>query len=96
MLSIKGDGLNITDMSASGNDIIIRLFNSESDDTQKEISFNGSADKAELITLNGEKIEDIQLKKDVEGKESMMIGMPRFGIRTIKLYNAKAVTTIHN
>jgi alpha-mannosidase len=96
MLNIKGDGLNVTDMSATGNDIIIRLFNSEGDDNRKEISFNGIADRAELIALNGEKIEDIQLKKDAEGKESMMIGMPRFGIRTIKLYNAKATITTHN
>ena len=56
----------------------------------RKISFDGNAIKAELIELNGDKKQELKLEKGADGKTSVLVNMPRFGIRTIKLYNAVA------
>jgi alpha-mannosidase len=90
LVEIQGKGLDVTAMSADGNDIIIRVFNAEGDDNPKKISFDCNAIKAELIELNGGKKQDLKLEKGTDGKTSVMVSMPRFGIRTIKLFDAVA------
>lgn len=90
LINIQGKGLDVTAMNADGNDIIVRVFNAEGDGSPKKITFDGNAVKAELIELNGDKRQDLQLTKGVDGKTSVIVSMPRFGIRTIKLYDAVA------
>jgi alpha-mannosidase len=87
MLLIKGSGYDITALNADGNDLTIRVFNAEGNGTPQKIIFNGNADKAELIELNGQKRQELAIQKDAAGKISFIVSMPRFGIRTIKLYN---------
>jgi len=86
MLSVKHSGYDITALNADGNDLTIRVFNAEGDNSPQKITFDGTALKAELIELNGQKREDLTIQKDIPGKTSVMLSMPRFGIRTIKLY----------
>ncbi|MHB8206416.1 glycoside hydrolase family 38 C-terminal domain-containing protein [Mucilaginibacter sp.] len=90
LIKVQGKGLDVTAMNANGNDIIIRAFNAEGDDSPQKISFDGNAVKAELIELNGDKKQDLKLEKGIDGKTSVMVSMPRFGIRTIKLFDAVA------
>jgi alpha-mannosidase len=87
MLDIKGSGLDITAINAVGNDLIIRVFNAEGDDAAKKITFDGTASKAELVELDGRKRQDLTLQ-NTGGKTTLSVALPRFGIRTIKLYNA--------
>jgi len=86
LLSIAGKGFDITSLNTEGNDMTIRIFNAEGDDSTKKISFDGIAASAELVELNGDKKQDLQIEKDANGKASVVVSMPRFGIRTIKLY----------
>jgi len=86
LLSIAGKGFDITSLNADGNDMTIRIFNAEGDDSPKKISFDGTAASAELVELNGDKKQELQIEKDANGKASVVVSMPRFGIRTIKLY----------
>ena len=90
LINIQGKGLDVTAMNADNNDIIIRVFNAEGDDSPKKISFDGSAAKAQLVELNGDKKQELKLEKGPDGKTSVMVSLPRFGIRTIKLYDAVA------
>ena len=90
LVNIQGKGFDITAMNADGNDITIRIFNAEGDNSPKKITFDGNAVKAELVELDGDKKQDLQLVKGADGKTSVMVSMPRFGIRTIKLYVAVA------
>jgi alpha-mannosidase len=84
---LSATGLDITNLNASGNDLTIRIFNAEGDSNPQTISFNGNADKAELVELDGRIKQTLPLQK-IGGKTVMTVSMPRFGIRTIKLYNA--------
>ncbi|WP_183575056.1 glycoside hydrolase family 38 C-terminal domain-containing protein [Mucilaginibacter sp. X5P1] len=86
MLNMKHTGYDITSLNADGNNITIRVFNAEGDNSPQKIAFDGTAKRAELIELNGQKREDLVIQKDIPGKTSVMVSMPRFGIRTIKLY----------
>jgi len=88
LIKIQGKGLDVTAMNADGNDIIVRVFNAEGDNNPKKISFDGNAVKAELVELNGDKKQDLKLEKGTDGKTSVLVSMPRFGIRTIKLFDA--------
>src|ERR1700744_364067 len=87
MVSVSAPGFDITAMQSDGNDINIRVFNAEGDDTSHIITFDGSASKAELVELDGRKRQDLPIQKDASGKATVTVAMPRFGIRTIKLYN---------
>ena len=87
LFRVDGKGLDITALDADGNDMMVRVFNAEGDDSPKKISFDGSATNAELIELDGEKKRDLQVVKDADGKTSVMVSMPRFGIRTIKFHD---------
>jgi alpha-mannosidase len=87
LVDAKGTGYNITSLNANGDDLTIRVFNAEGNATPQQIAFDGTASKAELLELDGRKRGDVQLKKDVSGKTIFMLSMPRFGIRTVKLYN---------
>ena len=87
MVGVIGAGFDVTAIQADGNDMNIRIFNAEGDSSAHKIMFDGNANKAELVELNGRKRQDLQIEKDASGKTEVMVAMPRFGIRTIKLYN---------
>jgi alpha-mannosidase len=90
MLSVKGSGYAVTAINATGKNLLIRVFNAEGNNSPQKITFDGNAAKAELVELDGRKRADVKLHKEA-GKTTLMLVMPRFGIRTIKLYNvAKA------
>jgi len=88
MVTVQGTGLEITALKFDGNDLLIRLFNAESDNAERKIAFNGKTDRAELVELNGQKRQDLKLTKDGIDKTVVTVTVPRFGIRTIKFVNA--------
>ncbi|MGN6180795.1 MAG: glycoside hydrolase family 38 C-terminal domain-containing protein [Mucilaginibacter sp.] len=87
LVDVKGSGYDITSLNANGNDLVIRVFNAEGNAAPRQIVFDGTASKAELLELDGRKRGDTQLKKDASGKTVLTLSMPRFGIRTVKLFN---------
>jgi len=91
MIKVNGRGLDITALNANGNDLAIRVFNAEGDTSPKTIIFDGKADKAELVELDGDKRADLPIQKDVAGRTMIKLSLPRFGVRTIKLYNVVKV-----
>ena len=88
MVKVGSRGYDITALNADGNDLSIRVFNAEATDAPVKISFDGKADRAELVELSGQKRQDLIVQKDAAGKATVTLSLPRFGIRTIKLYNA--------
>lgn len=87
LVDAKGTGYDITSLNADGKDLTIRVFNAEGNAMPQQIVFDGTASKAELLELDGRKRGDVQLKKDASGKTILTLDMPRFGIRTLKLYD---------
>jgi alpha-mannosidase len=87
LLNVNGTGYDVTSLNAGGNDLAIRVFNAEGSDSPQQIIFDGNASKAELVELDGRRRGDVQMRKDASGKTILTLSVPRFGIRTIKLYN---------
>lgn len=86
LVDVKTTGYDVTYLNVDNDDLTIRVFNAEGNDAPQQIVFNGTAGKAQLVELDGRVRNDVQLKKDASGKTIITLNMPRFGIRTIKLY----------
>ena len=85
LINITGSGLQVSALTFEGNDLLVRLFNAEGDNTARKISFDTNIDTIQLVELNGEKKEDLKVTKDADSRSSVEIAMPRFGFRTIRL-----------
>lgn len=79
-LSIDKPGYEVTAFKIEGNNILIRFFNAESDDSIKKIKFEFPVSSVEEVDLNG----NIITKKVVD-QRNISMSMPRFGIKTLIL-----------
>jgi alpha-mannosidase len=88
LINASGIGLEVSSVTIDGKDLLVRLFNAEGDDQPKKITLDAIADKAEVVALNGDVVQNLIITK-AAGATSVSIVMPRFGIRTIKFTNFK-------
>ncbi|MVM35041.1 hypothetical protein GO755_33755 [Spirosoma sp. HMF4905] len=88
LVDVTGTGLQVTTVLADGTDLLVRLFNAEGDSNRKKVTIGGHATAAELIELNGNVKETLTLQQN-QSTSALMVGMPRFGLRTIRLKNFK-------
>jgi alpha-mannosidase len=79
----------ISTVNFEGNDMLVRLFNTGTGNVRSKVDFNCNADKATLVELDGRVGKTLKLQKTKAGDLSTDIAMPKFGIRTIKLLNAR-------
>lgn len=79
-VNLDSTGYEITAFKAENNDIIIRLFNAESNQSSQKISFNFPIKKIEEIDLNGKLLTNYSLTKN-----NISVSMPRFGIKTFRI-----------
>jgi alpha-mannosidase len=87
LIDITGTGFEVSSVTVAGNDLLVRLFNAEGDDRPKTISFDCMPDKVELVELNGNKAKVLKMLTDKNRRTKINLSMPKFGIRTIKLFN---------
>ncbi|RCH55195.1 hypothetical protein DJ568_08385 [Mucilaginibacter hurinus] len=88
LIHVQGEGYEVSSVTFEGDDMLVRLFNAEGDNLARKLSFNFSADKVEMVELNGDKKETLQVTKNARGNASVMVSATRFGVRTIKFINA--------
>jgi len=81
----SGDQLHLSSVTVEGGDLLVRVFNAESDNKPKKITFNLQATKMELIELDGAVKNSLTVKSEAGGRSSVMISVPRFGFRTIRI-----------
>jgi alpha-mannosidase len=91
MINLVGTGLEVSSVTVVGRDLLVRLFNAEGDIQPKKISLDAHADKAEEIALNGSLVQTLAMSKSTTAPTSVSVSMPRFGLRTIKFSNIRAV-----
>jgi alpha-mannosidase len=82
-------GYEISTVNFEGDDMLVRLFNTGAGNVKNKVVFNCNADKAMLTELDGRVRKTLQLQKTKAGELSIDIAIPKFGIRTIKLVNAR-------
>jgi len=86
LIDVTGTGLEISSVTYEGEDLLVRLFNAEGDNGIKILSFDGRAEKVEMVELNGQKTDDVKMQKAKDDRTTIEISIPRFGIRTLKFY----------
>ncbi len=91
LINVAGVGLEVSSVTVSGNDLLVRLFNAEGDGQPKKITLDAVVDKAEIIALNGDVLQKLSIDKKTPSTTTVSIAMPRFGIRTIRFLNIKAL-----
>lgn len=84
-------GYEISAVNFEGNDLMVRLFNTGVANIKSKVIFACRADKLVLTELDGRQASSLTLNKEKSGGLSTMITMPKFGIRTIRLVNAKGI-----
>ena len=87
-LQIQDNAYELVSMEYKGNDLYIRLFNAQSDDKPRQITFNRQTEKIELVELSSE-IFATPVKSTKENQSSITVQIPSFGIRTLKITGSK-------
>ena len=80
-------GYDVSAINFDGNDMLVRFFNTGLA-TPEKITFGCQSTKAMLTELDGREGGELTLSKQAH-QISTMIAIPKFGIRTIKLKNAR-------
>ncbi|MGQ8334994.1 glycoside hydrolase family 38 C-terminal domain-containing protein [Sunxiuqinia sp. A32] len=89
LLDVEDKNLHVSATTVDGKDLLVRFYNTSSDNKKQKVTLNCNADKIELVDLNGKVIDSIQAKKEGNGKLVTTLSMPQFGFQTLRLVNAK-------
>ncbi|MGI4751445.1 MAG: glycoside hydrolase family 38 C-terminal domain-containing protein [Janthinobacterium lividum] len=80
-------GLVLTSAKTENHTFTVRFFNAEGENGSKTIKPNFDFDTAELVDLNGNRLEILQ-KTGSEKDKSISLPVPKFCLRTIRFNNA--------
>jgi alpha-mannosidase len=84
-------GYEVSAINFEGNNMVVRLFNTGVGNLKSKLIFNCRADKMMLCELDGRIVGTLLPTKLKDGGMSVEFKMPKFGIRTIRLINARAI-----
>ena len=65
--------------------VYIRLFNASREAAQRNLTYDGSVEKIELVQLNDELLREIHVTKDSAGRARFDLTLPRFGVGTLRI-----------
>jgi alpha-mannosidase len=83
LISFDKKGWQLSAATVENDQLILRIFNASGDAVPGSLSVNAPVEKAEMIDLNGNKIQDLILKSKESGM-TVSLGMPQFGFRTLR------------
>jgi alpha-mannosidase len=89
LLQFTGKGIEVTALQMDGEDLLVRVFNTTGKPVNQQMYFDGDADNIYIEELNG-KINKRLEKTKVPNAVIFNIGIPIFGIRTIRLSKFKS------
>jgi alpha-mannosidase len=84
LLSVQDNAYELSSLVCKGDDLYVRFFNASNAASTRQVTFNFSADRVELVELNGD-IKETLKTAQTDGKTTIELSMPPFGIRTVKL-----------
>lgn len=88
LFSLSEPGFEVSSLQRDGNKVLIRLFNASGVSGPVSL-ITGTAftfRSAELVELDDKVTKPLAIKKDAKGIQRLMLEVPEFGIRTIRLY----------
>lgn len=90
LLHIHSDGVQVTAMTAHGQDLLIRLFNAEGTAGPHIISFEFAPTTVEWVELDGRVRAQLQPLVRPDARHAVSISLPRFGLCTLRVRGALA------
>ena len=87
MLDLSGSGWEVTAMTVEGKSLSVRFFNAAGDNRAQGLSLDGHAGKVTLMELNGDMREILHPIATSDGRTTVELSIPRFGVRTVKFDN---------
>jgi alpha-mannosidase len=84
LLHLSNAGWEVSSITTSGNDLLIRLFNAEGKDSLQRIYPTFPVKSASIVALDGHEMQQLDSRQDPQGKTYFDLSAPRFGFRTIK------------
>jgi alpha-mannosidase len=82
--------IEITSVQFDGDDMLVRFFNAGAGKAIKA-TFNCNADSVQLVELNGRVKQVLPLTKQTTDDNALVFRIPKFGIRTLRLINARKI-----
>ncbi len=86
LLEIDTKGVELTSVTVNNNQYYLRLFNAEADADEIIVNLHYKPEKIQLVELNNKLIKDIVPVKINENLLQLKLNIPRFGVRTIRIY----------
>jgi hypothetical protein len=77
--------VQVTALLKDGENLLVRFFNAESNETRHTIYLNAPFRKAALVELNGSVRQAVKLSDASYAQRTAVIDVPPFGIRTLRL-----------
>jgi alpha-mannosidase len=83
-LVMPDKGVEVSSMHVEGGELDVRLFNASAAGPTIRLYLGFGATTAEEVELDGRLIKALPVRKDKSGRRWVSLGLPRFGIKTIK------------
>ena len=83
-LVMPDKGVEVSSVRVEGDALYVRVFNAEAAGSMVRLYLGFSATTAEEVELDGRLIKALPVRKDKSGRRWVSLGLPKFGIRTIK------------
>jgi len=87
LLQPERPGIEISSLTFSGDDLLVRLFNAEASSSSQKLYLGFAADAVAEVALDGRWIKGLPIRKDSSGRRFVELSIPRFGIRTLRFGN---------
>lgn len=84
LVDLGDSGYEVSAVKLSDENILLRLFNAQGDDTLRTITLGFPVSAVKEVDLNGRIIAPQAIKNKMN-KSEMVISMPRFGLKTFRL-----------
>lgn len=85
LLEIVDENLEISSAVVEDDALIVRFYNSSSDNKPQRILWNCDVEKIELIGLNGDTVAQVPCQRMPNGQIFVELELPQFGFQTLKL-----------
>lgn len=89
LLGTVSDNLEISSMVIENGNLLVRIYNTSSIDTLREVIWNCSVEKIEQVDLNGDLISELQSTHIADGRLLTSLSIPQFGFVTLRLVDLK-------
>lgn len=89
LLDISDENIELSAMTIDNHDLVVRFFNSSSGPKSFRVRWNLSAEAIIQVDLNGNKLSDVNQKRESLGQNYTELELPQFGFQTLKLSGIK-------